>query len=164
MKIIDKIFRDKKNMGVIYILLVAGIMLVVFGSGQSQKKQENKTEEKAVTMAPSLEEELEKTLCEIKGAGNVTVMLTYENNGEKKFGYDTSGKEKKTVILNKQGSQEALVSTEKEAVVRGVIIIADGGGNIKVRESLIKATQTVLSLAPHKIEVFERNEGYDDGN
>ena len=163
MKIIDKIFRDKKNSSVIYILLVAGIMLVMFGSGLSEKK-ENKIEEKVTVSTPSLKEELEKTLCEIKGAGSVTVMLTYENNGEKKFGYDTAGKDKKTVILNKQGSQEALVSTEKEAAVRGVIIIADGGGNIRVRESLIKATQTVLSLPPHKIEVFERNESYDDGN
>ena len=159
MKIIDKIFRDKKGNSGIYILLVLGILLIVLGSGGGEKnKEEKKSSEQIKIVENSLKDELEKTLCEIKGAGSVTVMLTYENDGEKNFGYDTTGKDKKTVILNKQGSQEALVSSQKHASIRGVIIIADGGGNIKVKESLIKAAQTVLSLPAHKIEVFERNE------
>lgn len=162
---ISNFFRDKKGNSVIYILLAAGILMIAVGNAFSTTEKPPKKEETIIN-APSensLKDELESILSEIKGTGKVTVMLTYENDGEKNFGYDKSGNEKKTVILNSQGTQEALIQENIQPVVRGVIIIADGGGNIKVKESLIRAAQTVLQIAPHKIEVFERNERNDDG-
>ena len=136
--------------------------------GNTFSSEEPKKEKEEVTTPPAvennLEDELSCILSQIKGAGEVTIMLTYENDGKKNFGYDVAANEKKTVVLNSQGTQEALVEEKILPVVRGVIIIADGGGNIKVKESLIRAAQTVLQIAPHKIEVFERNERNDDGN
>ena len=165
MKISD-FFRDKKANSVIYILLAAGILMIALGSAFSAKEPLKENEEITVnsSVENSLEKELSATLSQIKGAGSVTVMLTYENDGKKNFGYDIAASEKKTVVLNSQGSEEALIQEQIQPVVRGVIIIADGGGNIKIKESLIRAAQTVLQIAPHKIEVFERNEGNDDGN
>lgn len=165
MKISD-FFRDKKGNSVIYILLAAGILMIVLGNAFTTTKVPEKKEEtaKSAFKETALRDELSSTLSQINGAGNVTVMLTYENNGEKNFGYDKTGNDRKTVVLNSQGSQEALIKEHIQPVVRGVIIIADGGGNIKVKENLIRAAQTVLQIAPHKIEVFERNEGNDDGN
>ena len=165
MKISD-FFRDKKGNSVIYILLAAGILMIVLGNAFTTTKVPEKKEEtaKSAFKETALRDELSSTLSQINGAGNVTVMLTYENNGEKNFGYDKTGNDRQTVVLNSQGSQEALIKEHIQPVVRGVIIIADGGGNIKVKENLIRAAQTVLQIAPHKIEVFERNEGNDDGN
>ena len=163
---ISEFLRDKKGNSVIYILLAAGILMIALGNAFSTEKPPKEKEETAVISSAesSLKEELTSTLSEIKGAGKVTVMLTYESDGKKNFGYDIAANEKKTVVLNSQGEQRALVEEKIKPVVRGVIIIADGGGNTKIKESLIRAAQTVLQIAPHKIEVFERNEGNDDGH
>ena len=74
------------------------------------------------------------------------------------------GKNKKTVVLSGSGGESALVAEEIAPYVRGVIVVADGGGNIKVKEALLRAVRAALGIVPHKIEVFERNEVYDDGN
>ena len=161
MKIISKIFMDKKGNIVIYILLAAGIILLTAGSaGFGSKKETAPTQTEAVSESSEngTEKRLAEILSQIKGAGRVNVMAVWENSGEKTFGYDTEGKQKKTVILNRGTGEEALVSEETTPKIRGVIIVADGGGNGKVKEALTHAAQTVLGIAPHKIEVFERND------
>ena len=156
MTIIDKIFKDKKGNTVIYILLAAGIFLLLAGNSL-EPKQVNKVEELSLPQA-EIEEKLEEILSQIKGAGKVSVMVSEENNGRKIFGYDVQGEDKKTVTLSQSGGETALVAEEKVPNVKGVIVVADGGGNIKVKEALLRAVRAVLGIEPHKIEVFERNE------
>jgi len=158
MTIIDKIFKDKKGNTVIYILLATGIFLLLAG-GLTAKPHNMPKEVQSVQMPQKeLEERLEEILSQIKGAGKVSVMISEENSGTKIFGYDTEGKNKKTVVLSGSGGETALIAEEKAPYVRGVIVVADGGGNIKVKEALIGAVRAALGILPHKIEVFERNE------
>jgi len=159
MTIIDKIFKDKKGNTLIYILLITGIFLFMMGSIPS-KPQKNQSEEKSLVQSEekSLEERLEEILSRIKGVGEVSVMISEENSGTKVFGYDTDGKNKKTVILSAGGTETALVKEQKEPSIRGVIVVAEGGGNIKVKEALLRAVRAAAGIEPHKIEVFERNE------
>lgn len=159
MKMLSKFFRDKSGNTVIYILLAVGILFVVGGSSLSAVKKTSTEEVKEPMPAvKSIDEQLSEILSEIKGAGEVSVMIVKDNDGSKNYGYDTDGKQKKTVILNKQGGEEALVSEEIAPRIRGVLIVADGGGKGSVKEALIKSTQTVLGIAPHKIVVCERKE------
>jgi len=158
MKIISKFFRDKSGNTVIYILLAVGILFVVGGSTLSAVKKPMQENEIPQIATKSVEDELSEILSEIKGAGTVSVMLVKDNEGLKNYSYDTDGKQKKTVILNKQGGEEALISEEVAPKIRGVLIVADGGGKGSVKEALIKSTQTVLGVAPHKIVVCERKE------
>lgn len=158
MKIISKFFRDKSGNTVIYILLAVGILFVVGGSTLSAVKKPVQENAVAQTVAKSIDDELSQILSEIKGAGKVSVMIVKDNDGSKSYSYDTDGKQKKTVILNRQGGEEALVSEEVAPRIRGVLIVADGGGKGSVKEALIKSTQTVLGIAPHKIVVCERKE------
>ena len=149
---------DKKGNTLIYILLAVGFLLITAGSSLKNTGK-TLTENEVVSENPevSLESRLESILSKIKGAGKVSVMITTEDGGEKTFGYDGSGKEKSIVILNRSGGDEALVSKENPPSIRGIIIVAEGGGDSKVKEKLINAAKTVLGIAPHKIEVFERN-------
>lgn len=157
MTIIDKFFKDKKGNTVIYILLAAGILLLA--GGTLKPKQEINQAHKIVSEPQEdNEKRLEEILSMIKGAGRVSVMITEENRGRKIFGYDTQGEDKKTVILSQNGGETALVAEEKAPYVKGVIVVSDGGGNIKVKEALLRAVRAVLGIEPHKIEVFERNE------
>lgn len=159
MTIIDKFFKDKKGNTVIYILLAAGIFLLLAGSTLSKPKQNiNQVQNTSSLPQEENEERLEEILSQIKGAGRVSVMISEENSGRKIFGYDIQGEDKKTVILSQSGGETALVAEEKTPHVKGVIVVADGGGNIKVKEALLRAVRAVLGIEPHKIEVFERNE------
>ncbi len=158
MKIISKFFRDKSGNTVIYILLAVGILFVVGGSTLSAVKKTPQENEIPQVATQSIDDELSKILSEIKGAGEVSVMIVKDNEGLKSYSCDTDGNQKKTVILNKQGGEEALVSEEIAPRIRGVLIVADGGGKSSVKEALIKSTQTVLGIAPHKIVVCERKE------
>lgn len=120
-----------------------------------------------------LEKKLEECLSMVEGVGKVKVMITLKNNKEIVVASDSStdqsrtieedkggGKreinsnksEDKTVIL---GGSEPLVLKEMQPKIEGVIIIAEGGNNIEVKNSLIKATEAVLSVEPHKIEVLK---------
>ena len=135
MKIIDKFFTDKKGSAVIYILLTVGILLLTAGSGMFSPKKTEKPVAAESKAESSTEEKLEKILSQIKGAGRVSVMIVTKNSGEKKFGCDTDGKQKKTVILSREG-----------------------GGKSSVKAELTHAAQTALAIAPHKIEVFERKD------
>ena len=127
---IDKLFTDKKGSGVIYILLTVGIMLLVLGNTpKPHVRQEVKNVQNLRTL------EAEAILSEIKGAGQVRVMLS-----------ETKKKE------NPAFSSER----ENEAADIGVLIVADGGADNKVREKLIRAASVALGISSHKIEVFER--------
>lgn len=159
MKIISKFFRDKSGNTVIYILLAVGILFVVGGSSLSAIKKTPPDENEVLQeVTKSIDDELAEILSEIKGAGEVSVMIVKDNEGLKSYSYDTDGKQKKTVILNSQSGEEALVSEEIAPRIRGVLIVADGGGKGSVKEALIKSTQTVLGIAAHKIVVCERKE------
>ena len=156
MKLINKIFGDKSGSYLIYILLAIGILLVVCAGSYSGTKKEPE----AVTpiVQQTLEERLSLILSRIRGAGQVDVLIVYKNDGEKSFKSDTDGKNQKTVILNKHGEEEALVSETMAPQIRGVLIVADGAGELSVKEALIKSAEVALGIAPHKIVVYERTD------
>ena len=73
MKIIDKIFRDKKSNTVIYILLAVGILMLVFANSAKQSIPDAETKSAETS---SLNSETEKILSEIDGVGDVSVMMS----------------------------------------------------------------------------------------
>lgn len=125
---LDKIFGDKKGSAVIYILLAMGIILLVCGSSG---KKEPVPKENYTRTSPTLE--AEEILSKIDGAGKVSVM-----------------------ICRGMKEENLLTSTKNEEKIGGVLIVADGGGDSKVREKLVRAASVALGVSAHKIEVFER--------
>lgn len=130
---IDKLFGDKKSNTVIYILLAMGILLLIFGGSFGSV-----TEEKAEIIPDTRSAQAERILSEIKGVGNVRVMLSgTEEQGKSVFESDKKG---------------------RSAEQCSVLIVADGGADSRVREKIIRAASAALGVEPHKIEVFERKE------
>ena len=102
------------------------------------------------------EKELEELLENINGAGEVKVMITletcYENvfakgynekNDNKTDSYKSESEEEYIIIKNGSNNEECLVVQVYEPTVKGVAVIAQGGGNIQVKNAI---TQTVCSL------------------
>jgi len=134
------------------------------GSIQDTKDESNQIEEK-----------LRKTLSAMEGVGKVEVMITYESgpevvtavstekqdtsteesdsNGGKRI-TQSSNEHNQPVTIQQSGGSQPLVLKEKQPEVRGVIIVAEGADDIRVRMNLLKAAQTVLKISPDKVDVF----------
>ncbi|MBQ4347048.1 MAG: hypothetical protein IJC39_01205, partial [Firmicutes bacterium] len=116
-----------------------------------------------------LEKELADILSFVKGAGEVRVMITYRSHGGIDIaeevvvsesinaeGETTREEERKAVLLeNQDGSTAPLVLNNIASEVVGVVIVAKGGDDILVSESLFRAAQALLDLPVNKIEVLK---------
>ena len=125
---IDKLFGDKKGNAIIYILLALGILLLVSGNVLNPQRQEE-----AVLRQNTREAQTERILSEIKGVGEVSVMISVE-----------------------ESEKESLFSSGEKEASFSVLIVADGASDSRIREKIIRATSAALGAEPHKIEVFER--------
>lgn len=129
---IDKILRDKKTNGLIYILIAIGVLLITLGSGF---KSDPVSSEKEGNLSRSKEAEL--ILSEIKGAGKVRVMISEEEKDNNS-------------VFNSDNENE-----DREC---SVLIVADGGADSRIKEKIVSAASAALGVKPHKIKVFERKE------
>lgn len=126
-----------------------------------------------------LEEELAGILSKIAGVGKVSVMITYESGKELVTQKDKSITDKvtdekdnaggtriinessvseKTVMVNQQGgSSEPLIVKEINPQIRGVIVVAEGAWDSKVKRKISQAVQTVFDIPAYRVTVLETN-------
>jgi stage III sporulation protein AG len=154
MEIIKEFFgKFKNNKGVLLILIIGAVLLLVPSQGKKEdtKKQDYIYEEK-------LKDELERTLSEIEGAGKTSVMITFSDKG--KIYPLTDKSETGQNINEKTVSVSGKVAVLKEAYpsVRGVVVIAKGGGNELVKENIINAVSALTGAPFHQIKVFKMEE------
>ncbi|NLX71279.1 MAG: stage III sporulation protein AG [Clostridiales bacterium] len=123
-----------------------------------------------------LEVKLQKKLSSIKGAGKVEVMITYSSSKEMVPAVnitesqttteeqDSGGGVRKvsqkdvnsqTVTMNDAGGTKPLVVKEVEPEIKGVIVIAEGARDIRIKMDLMRAVQTALGVSAQQVEVFE---------
>ncbi|WP_261129397.1 stage III sporulation protein AG [Bacillus sp. Marseille-Q3570] len=75
-----------------------------------------------------------------------------DQHGGKRKTTDLQTDEKVIIIQGEKGEQPIIVTTEKPEV-RGVLILADGAQNIKVKTWIIEAVSRVLDVPSHKVSV-----------
>ena len=143
-----KFLRNKNNLVIIGIMILGIIFMTSFSETDSVKKTDDK--------ADFQEERLESILSDIDGAGSVSVMITYENTGEKNIAYekrqnDTSYDEKAVLT-----DGEPLIASESYPRVKGVIVTADGADIAGVRENLINAVSAAMGVEKHKICIYKK--------
>jgi stage III sporulation protein AG len=168
MKQINKIFMNKNVTTVLYVLVALGIAFMLFskGMGTEVREVEKKTETTVGNdeiSVQSLERRLEQLLSMTEGAGKVKVMLTYKNNGSRVLAENSTNEEntgeasrvsrQSNVVFD--GENMPVVLTENTPQIEGVVIVAEGGGNIEVKNSLIRAAEALTGAEAHKIEVLK---------
>lgn len=121
-----------------------------------------------------LQQELERILSRIEGAGTVSVMVSLEDEQEVVYARDEEerfrsveeddgqGGRRETVELDNRGQLVVMrVNNQEQPVVeriikpriRGVLIVSPGADSPAVRQRLIAAVQSVLDLPAYKISV-----------
>jgi stage III sporulation protein AG len=129
------------------------------------------------TYINSLEARLEKVLANVEGIGSVEVMITVKSSKElvplKDGPYtqesmnevDGEGgnrvsskidKDDSTVLID-DGSGESIpyIIKEIEPEILGVLVTAEGGGNVQIKTEIIEAVQVLFSVPAHKVKVMK---------
>jgi stage III sporulation protein AG len=123
-----------------------------------------------------LERKLENILSQIKGAGEVNVMITLQNTTEKVPAVNTTKNQENTSekdsqggvretlkedtvyeIVTKENEDSFITLKEINPEVNGVIVVAQGADDAVVKEKLYEAVKTVLGISGSKVDVYSSN-------
>ena len=123
-----------------------------------------------------LEKSLISTLSCVSGVGKVEVMITLQSTSEKitlkdlpysssdKSEADASGgtreensytSDESTVFEEDGNNKSPYVVKEIEPVVKGVVVVAEGGGSATIKKEIIEAVQVLFEIESHKIKVMK---------
>lgn len=169
-ELIKKFFGHIKNTKVLAVIFIVGIGLMLLPGGKSDKKQTSAEEPQVhTTYKENIEQDLEKILSEIKGAGKVSVMVTLSDDGDTYFASDektantksdseeTKSREVSHVFKNKTSEGEfPLITKQTYPQISGVLICAEGAQNPQVKNNIVTAARALLGIKSHRIEVLER--------
>ncbi len=163
---------NRKPINKIPVLLIIGaIIFLAFGSCDKEEKAPLKTDNTfdIKVYKSELEKEAEAALSDIKGAGEVKVVLSFDSMGktviarnsqsktEKDTG-DSTGRESKeindSVVVYGQGQSETpYVTEEKIPVPTGALVIAKGAESEAVSYELYEAVKALYGISSHRIKV-----------
>ena len=121
----------------------------------------------------AIEQQLKEILQKISGVGQVEVLITYEDNGRTIVEKDqsiseelvqeadssggtrtttTSRNEKETVYEN---DETPYVVQELSPQVKGILVVAEGGGNVSVKKQIQETIEALFGLDAHKISIMK---------
>jgi len=177
--------KEKKLVLNFITMLLIGIVLIVTSntilkknSGEGGLEEEKaffeneKANNQESDFVSNLEKRLKNALANVEGVGDAEVVITLENEGEIVVAEDNSvdksevsegdeGSKRKTNNVKQENkkilleSNKPLVLKEIQPKIKGVLVVARGGGNPEVKSSIIKAIQALLNVESHKIEVLK---------
>lgn len=173
------------------ILVLAGILILIIalptdtkGKKQAEEAKENISKENNTmeTSKDEIEQKLEDILEKIDGAGEVKVMITYQDSGTQVVEKDKntsansleesdstggvrSTKEQQlqesTVYEEADAGNTPFVSKELLPKVEGILIVASGGDNQKVKQNISEAVLALFQVEAHRIKIVKMS-GLED--
>ena len=174
------------------VLALCGVLLLVIAmpSGRQGEREEQKGAVPASETSPDdtvvqseeeryvayLEEKLEDMLARVDGVGNVKVMVTVSDAGERVVEKDVErdrnvteetdaaggsrtvsedGTREETVYVKTGEETYPYVQKERLPTVVGVVVVAEGGGNPVVVSDISASVQALLPVEVHRIKVVK---------
>ena len=164
---------------------LAGLLLLVIAAPVKQKEQKKTQEEVTVQsqeptddqIRQSYEKQLESVLSQVEGVGAVQVAVAMESTGKKQVEKDSpedtstssekgdSGTERtsQTVTTGEttvyedtgDGGQTPYIFSSTYPEIRGVIVVAQGGGNPVIVQQIQEAVMALFHVEAHEIKVLK---------
>lgn len=157
--------KNIKHIEIIAVLIVIAIIVVAY---TYTVKGKNVTDTVGTSETETLTAELTNILKKIDGVGDVEILILY-NGGkqleiasktEKHTDVEVNG-DRTTTTTNESsvpvivGGDKPLIIGEKRAVIDGVIVVADGGGDNKIKVQIMQALSKLLKIDFDKVQVFK---------
>jgi stage III sporulation protein AG len=173
--------KNKEN--ILIILCIVAILIIFLSryTVKSNKNKEDEKpviseSEKTEEYKKKLENELSQMISSIDGVGNSKIMITLANGTEYVYlseknknvvssedynnGYDKNkvsmsdnSQEKIILVDSSDGGKKALIKTEIEPTVKGVLVICDGGDDETVKTEVINIVSSLLNISTRKVSV-----------
>jgi stage III sporulation protein AG len=175
-KLLDKFpflkkFKDNKKLQVLFgVFVLCILMLVYLNFNKSNNTSTSSTISTSAEYVNSLENKLSNILSEVSGAGKVNVIVTLESGSqivvasskEERTNTSTNGSNKTEsitvnetpVIITSTGGSTPLILMEILPKIKGVLVVAQGASDMKIKLELIRAVQAVLDVPSDNIEIF----------
>lgn len=167
-----KKIKQVKHIGLIIAVIFLLILAIIFfgdfsfSSSTSGTTQSTSTYTNADEYVKSLENRLKNVLSQIKGAGNVEVMISVDNGIEFEIAIDTESSSiskngetttttsSKPIIITNDGQQTPIIISENLPTITGVVIVSSGANDVFVKLNLLSATETLLNISQNDIQIF----------
>ena len=160
---ISKLKTNKKAFKIEYILVVVLIVLIsclfllnsgffnIFSSSNTTKSESYETE---------LEEKLSLLISAIDGAGSVNVLITVDGSIKQEYLKNTTTKHENNVKVTEETT--VLINGKPQLVkeyypeVLGVVVICQGGENVKVKMAITEVITTLLPISSENIRILKK--------
>ena len=147
-------------------IAVAVMLIIYFGSQPFSGSPSSSASSKPGQTAPAakedycarIERELTETLSRMDGAGETKVVVNWESSVEAVIAYITNASQNGTSaspqIVSGGGSQSPIVLKEIYPKAVGVVVMTQGGTDVKVKLDIINAVSVLLDIKPDRIQVL----------
>ena len=169
-KIIERFSKLKKNKNFLVFIavgLAVLIAIIYFSSllGTNDKSSSTKEDNIETNFSTSeeyviyLENKLENVISQVKGAGNVDVIVTLEKGFE--YVYLTEEETKTsangittttTTVVMVDG--EPVLTEEIYPIIKGIVIVSAGANDVAVKMNILTLIQTVVNVDSSNISIF----------
>ena len=144
MEEIKNLLKKRNNRIMLIILIIGVVFIALSGLDLSDEKKDTG----GVCDYRDEEIRLSRILSQIEGAGEVSVMISYESTMEKDIAYD--GQKERAVT----SGGDVMVKREIYPRVKGVVIICDGGEIPAVRQKIKEAVIAVTGAGANRVCVY----------
>ena len=142
------------------IVLAVGVVLMLLPSFSEKHKVEQPQPTQAEKAVTDLAQQLENLLCQMGGAGRVSVMLTVAEGEKTVYQTDTdtsdTGARWETVIVTgTDRNQNGVIQQINPVKYLGAIILCQGADHADVRLQITQAVSRATGLGTDKISVLK---------
>lgn len=176
--------KEQVLISMLLLGLLLVIMMPVKGKEKSEEDSGTETEEEypqsgtdREAAAQQLERQLVETLSQVEGVGTVKAAVTLETSGKRIVEKDvpvstsdtsqntTDGERQESLTSDSQeetvyerdgeGNEIPYVVQETTPEIRGVVVVAKGGGDPVVQRQIQEAVMALFHVEAHKIKVMK---------
>ena len=166
----------KKEHWLIGVLVGILLLIIAIPVPKEEKTEEFLTDtakNEPVFIETTTEEQLKEILQKISGVGKVDVFINYEDHGkivvEKDESLseelieetDSSGGKRTTATARKEhqtvysGEKTPYVVQEFSPEVKGILVVAEGAGNVSIKNKIQETIEALFGLDAHKISIMK---------
>lgn len=165
--------NQKKYIAFLSALTILGAVLLSLG-GQSDPESLSapQTEETLPVSQKSDEAKLAAILTQVEGAGKVAVQINYKTAEETAYAVNqklrleenadgTSEESEETIAFynSGQGSEKALIVSQRMPEIAGILIVAEGAEDGTIKRELINAAAVLFDIPEYRVSVLKMKGG-----
>ena len=150
------------------LVMLTGAVLLLWPSGNSSTGKNSGRSESVTAEAADVQRQMEEILGKMAGVGQVQVMLTLEESGERQLAQDGelsySGSPQEpedysrrweTVMASDSGEDAPVVTRQTYPVYRGALVVCQGGNRAEVRLAVTEAVTALTGLSADRVTVAQ---------